>query len=399
MSAWQNFLNWLAGDGSKNYVIEKVSSSTDADATLDIKLLMMSSAMGYLASSLAMCSWRTIVGGEEEHGQEYFRLNNRPNKNQNKAQFCAKLVYKLCMENEALVFSPNGSDFYVADSWNVEDRGTQENIYRNVCLENDQKSYDYYSRDVWHLKMNWIGLWPLLSGVADEYETMISTAYSGYRRQSGMKGIINISSAPSGTKEQKDNMIKNLQARLKSFYGDASSALVLHNGYSYTPVSASARNTSEINDVAALTDEFAERLGLAIRVPAALLKGDVENTEHAKADLITFGVKPLAQMIEQEYNTKRLGAKKVASGSRLFIDPLPIQLGDVANLPVFCERMTSCGQYSVDELRELRGEPTLGTPDAQLHYITKNYGALSQATENTNQAPSDNQTDEGGDNK
>lgn len=390
-------MNWLSGDSTEDYVIEKASSTAEADSTLDLKLLMMSSAMGYLASCLSMCSWRTIVSGNEERGTEYFRLNNRPNKNQNKAAFCAKLVYKLCMENEALVFSPNGSDFYVADSWNVEDRGTQENIYRNVCLENDQKSYDYYARDVWHLKMNWIGLWPLLSGVADEYETMISTAYSGYRRQSGIKGVLNISAPPSGTSDQRNTLMTNLQARLKTFYSDASSALVLNSGYTYTPVSTSARNTSEINDVASLTDEFAERLGLAIRVPAALLKGDVENTEHAKADLITFGVKPLAQMIEQEYNAKRLGAKKVANGSRLFIDPLPIQLGDVANLPVFCERMTSCGQYSVDELRELRGEPTLGTPDAQIHYITKNYGALNQATEEETPAEDKKDDAEGGD--
>lgn len=378
MGAFRNFLNWIAGSSDSEYKLEisSASATQNANDTLNVKMLMMASAVGYLASGLAMCRWRTIKDGEEEHGEEYFRLNNRPNKNQSKSEFCAKLAYKLAVENEAVIFSPNGLDLYVADSWNVEERGTQTNLYKDVCVDNDSRMFSYTSSDVMHLRMNWVGLWPLLCTAADEYQSMMGVAMSGYTKQSGAKGVLNIASMESGTPAQRAEQMERIKKQFKEFYSSSSGVVALHSGQTYSPIATSARNTSEVNDITNLTDEFAERIALALRVPAALMKGNVENTENARTDLVMYGVRPIAQMIEQEYNSKRLGRKSFLKGSRLFIDPLTIQLSDISNLPNFCERMTSCGQCSVDELREIRGEPLLGTPEAQKHYITKNYGLL-----------------------
>lgn len=405
MGAFQNFVDWLSGKKTGDYKIEAepVAGTTEtAEKILDIKMLMMASAAGYLAAGLSMCRWRTIKDGKEEKDAEFFRLNNRPNGNQSKAEFCARLVFWLAMQNEALVFSPNGKDLYVADNWNVERRGTQTDIYRDVSVDDDTQTYTFSAAEVMHIKMDWTGLAPLLSSIGDEYETMIGTAYGGYRRQSGTKGVLNIVGLESGTEAQRTALMNRLQAQLKTFFNSPNGALTLNTGYTYTPIATSARNTSEMNDIANMTDEFAERLGLALRVPVALMKGSVENTQNARTDLVMFGIRPIAQAFEQEYNAKRLGEKEYTRGSRLFIDPLPIQLGDTSALPQFCERMTSCGQYSVDELRDLRGEPLLGTPEAQKHYITKNYGLLENPDEAAGQAADgaqdskDNEMQEGG---
>lgn len=399
MGAFQNFVNWLTGKTAGDYQIECASgtgATENADKILNLKMLMMASAAGYLAAGLSMCQWRTMENGKEIKGQEYFRLNNRPNGNQSKAEFCSKLVYYLAIQNEALVFSPNGKDMYVADSWNVEKRGTRNDIYRDVSVDNDDRSFTYSSEDVMHIKMDWTGLYPLISSIGDEYEAMIGTAYGGYRRQSGTKGVLNIVGLESGTDSQREALMSRLQRQLKTFFDSQNGALTLNTGYTYTPIATSARNTSEMNDIANMTDEFAERLGLALRVPVALMKGSVENTENAKTDLVMFGIRPIAQAFEQEYNAKRLGKNAFIKGSRLFIDPLPIQLGDIASLPTFCERMTSCGQYSVDELRDLRGEPLLGTPEAQKHYITKNYGLLENPEQEAGNTQEPKEASEGG---
>lgn len=384
MGAFQSFVNWLSGRTNGDYKIEIESSTGDtakADKILNLKILMMASAAGYLASGLSMCQWRTIENGKESKSTEYFRLNNRPNRNQSKAEFCSKLVEHLVLQNEALVFSPDGKDLYVADNWNVERRGTKNDIYRDVSVNDDDRTFQFQSSGVMHIKMDWTGLAPLISSIGDEYEAMIGTSYIGYRKQSGTKGVVNIQGLESGTDEQRTRILNRIKTQFKAFFDNQNAVLALNTGYTYTPVSTSARNTSEMNDIANMTDEFAERVGLALRVPVALMKGSVENTENARTDLVMFGIRPIAQAFEQEYNAKRLGEREFSRGSRLFIDPLPIQLGDVASLPTFCERMTSCGQYSVDELRDLRGEPLLGTPEAQKHYITKNYGLLENPEE------------------
>lgn len=399
MGAWSNFVNWLSKGGSEeSYSLEQAVAieTSRADSALDLKLLTMASAVSYLAEGLAMCSWRTIVSGKEQKAAEYYRLNNQPNPNQSKNEFCSKLLYELAWKNEAVIFSPpdDGENLFIADTWNVEKHGTQMDIYREVGEANDNRTWDFLASDVMHLKMNWTGLWPLISNVADEYQDMISTAYSGYKNQSGNRGTLEIASQAAGNEEQAKQIRANLQAQFKTFFDNPSSVAILHSGYKYTPVASANRNTSEINDVAALTDEFAERIGLALHVPVALLKGNTENTEHARADLVMYGIKPIAQLFEQEYNTKVIGRNRFLRGSRLYIDPLPIQLANTETLANFCERMTSCGQYSVDELRELRGETLLGTEAASEHYITKNYGELgAESTGNQNGGDSnDDQT-------
>ena len=383
MSAWDKFMKWLQNgsqDPDDTYYVESATGIgvDEADKALELKLLMMNSALGYLAAALSMCRWRVIRSGVEVADREYFRLNSCPNRSQNKMQFCSELVYRLAFYNEALIISPKAGDdsLWIADSWSAEDHGQAGVIYRNVHIENDERTYTLKDSEVLHIKLNWRGLYPLLAQAATDYETMIGYAVTGYAKQAGERGILEISSVASGTPEQQAAFIKSLEDRFSRYFKSNNAVLPLQAGNKYTMNSTAHRNTSEINDVINLTNEFAERVALALRVPVALMKGNVENTSHARTDLILYGVKPIATQIEQEYNMKRLGMDEMVRGSRLYIDPVTINLTNPEDMATFCEKMVSCGQYSVDELRNLRGEPLLGTPEAQIHYITKNYGFL-----------------------
>ena len=385
MGAWNNFLTWLndlSAGGTVYNVTGRTSEEDDAvrSKSLNLKLLCINSAIGYLASGLTMAVWRTIVEGKDEYGKEYYRLNNAPNQNQNKAEFALKLVTALAVDNEAVIFCRSGS-FYIADSWSYEPHGTGTDFYRSVMVDNDTVSFDLPSSEVIHLRMNWSGLFPLLSTLAEQYEDIITTAVDGYSRQTAEKGILKTSAVARGTKDSQEYRDRLLKQQFKNYFSSRSAVLTLRDGYEYTPTSTALRNTSELNDVANMTDEYAERVALALRVPPTLLKGNAENTEHAMEDLITYGVRPIAAQLEAEYGIKRLGLNKLMKGSRLFIDTTPIFLAIPEKAAEYCEKMTSAGQYSVDELRRLRGETLLGTREASLHYITKNYGELGKEEE------------------
>lgn len=385
---WRELTRKLFGPENDSPSAEPVSNldTGEEGQSLNLKLLMMASAIGYLAAGLLMCDWRTIVGGKDVRQSEYYRLNNAPNPNQNKAEFCSRLVADLCISNEALVIEVGGN-LYLAESWNLEEGGTREDWYRNILIDGDgDRAYSRPASEVLHLRMSWTGLWPLLSQAAEEYQSLISTACRGYANQAAEKGILSIGSLAQGDSKKAKARELLIKQQFKEFFSAKSSVLALRSGYTYTPHSTAHRNTSEMNDVANLSDEYAERVGLAIRVPPALLKGNAENTSHANVSLIVWGVKPIADQIEAEYGAKRLGFDRLARGDRLYIDPMPIYLANPETMANVCERMTSCGQYSIDELRSARGETLLGTPEAQKHYITKNYGELGHQDE-TSPAP------------
>lgn len=386
MAGWKEFIRKLFGPDSEEITPEAVDSGGGGEYTLRLKMLMMASAIGYLSAGLLMCDWRTIIRGKDVKQTEYYRLNNGPNCNQNKAEFLSKLVTDLAIQNEALIIDVGGQ-LFLADSWNLEERGTGENWYNGIHIDGDSgRNYNRPASQVMHLTMSWIGLWPMLSELAEEYESMISAAANGYATQTSERGVLNVSNLARGDPKETEYRERLLKRQFKEFFSTKSSVLILRDGYTYTPHSTAHRNTSEMNDVANLSDEYAERVGLALRVPPALLKGNAENTAQANIMLATYGIKPIAKQIEAEYGAKRLGMERLARGDRLHIDLLPLFMADPQTMASVCEKLTSCGQSSVDELRAVRGEPLLGTPEAQKHYITKNYGELG-AQEGAEQAP------------
>lgn len=367
---------WMRSGSPEAYSITGPCPDNTAEnkSRLDLKLLMITSAVGYLASGLAMCDWRTIVEGKDQIDNDYYLLNVAPNQNQNKVQFCTKLVSQLVLDNEAVIFA-RGSGLYVADSWSYEPHGTGMDWYRNVSVDGTSETTDFQASDIMHLQLDCEGVTPLLNQLATEYEDIIEVAAEGYKRQTADKGIIQQDSLARGVKESQELQEARIKRKFKEFYGPQSAAIILTKGYTYVPQGSSARNTSELNDVANLTDEWAERVGMALRVPPVLLKGNAENTSHARADLITYGISPIARQIEAEYNAKKVTRRNYLNGTRLLIDPTPIEMADLSSRATYGDKLLGSG-VSINELRRMRLEPLLTEPGADTHFVTLNYGQL-----------------------
>lgn len=382
MGGWRGFVNWILGGKRTDREIYEFTGGAQMEgraAALHIKMLVITSAIGYLASGLSMCDWRVFEKGIETRRDEYFRLNNHPNPNQNKFQFCMQYITNLMIYNEVLVFSPFPGDrsLHIADGFTREARGLQPDVFRNISVDGWGKVYDIAATDVIYTTAQWgSGIWPLLSEIADSYEDIISTAYGGYQTQAGEKGILSISNVQAGSAEEAEAENRRLKGMFKSYFENANSVIPLHSGYSYQATARSHRNTSEVNDMINLTDEFSERVALATRVPSGLLKGNVENTEHAMADLIAYGVKPLAEAFQQEYNVKRIGLPGMCDGDRLYIDPTRPLLTTPGMIGEYCTKMIANGQHSVDELRAIRQEPPLQTKESTRHYMAMTNGVL-----------------------
>lgn len=374
LGGWRGFVNWILGGKRTDRDVYELSIGDDAGsrtAALHIKMLVMRSAIGYLASGLSLCEWRIFEENVERHNAEYFRLNNHPNCNQNKFQFCLQYVTNLMLSNEVLVVSPLPGDqsLYIADSFHREPHGLRPDEFTNIVIDGWDKVYRTTSENAMYTCAHCgDGLWPLLNEIAGEYEEIIATAYGGYRTQAGEKGILSVANVQAGTSGQAEAESNRLKNMFKSYFENPNAVIPLHSGYSYQATARSHRNTSEVNDMINLTDEFSERVALATRVPSALLKGNVENTEHAMEDLISYGVKPIAEGFQQEYNAKRIGLDNLRMGSRLFIDPIRQLLTTPSAVADYCTKMTENGQCSVDELRAVRQESRLNTEEATQHH-------------------------------
>ncbi len=378
------FLDWLNGLFRTSGEDIPAKARDPTAVRLELERLTIQNAVGLLASAVSQCDFRTFYQGREIYKREWYLWNIAPNCNENSTQFLQKLVRSLIYNNEVVIFE-HGGGLWIADRFQRIPGGTQPDFYTGVGVEDDTASFDLPASQVIRLQYNNAPVTALLTQVCHEYEDLIAEATKSYRKSFADKGVVSYNAMASGSpkmQEVQDDLFNN---RFRKFYEAESAVLPLPNGFTYTPQSRSVRNASEMNDVKLLGDEITNRVGQALRIPPALLRGEVANLQDVRENFVTFAVVPLLDQIAEGVNSRRY-ADYVLSGSYLMADPTPLFAASIVQAAEPVDKLIACGVWSVDEARVRLHEPALGTPEANTHWITKNYDAQTRVLKGSEEA-------------
>ncbi len=348
----------------------------DSLKVLELEKIAIQTAIGYIASAVSQCEFRTFLNGTETKGQEYYRWNYSPNKNQNSSQFIWEVVESLIYNGEALIIEEK-NQLFLADAYTTNENGINERIFENIMVDGDTLRSRKAKDVIWMVFDN-NDIRPLLSEVCHEYEALIEEAVKGYKQQHAEKGILNIDARLRGNAE--DEIIRNdlLNNRFKKYFSADSAVLPLNSGYTYTSQTKNTAKTSEVSDVKTLTDEIYNRVGQIFRVPPTLLRGEIGDVDASQKNFLRYAVKPVVKLLETEITRKMYGYDAYVKGSYLSIDTSRLEVTGVFDMAEKVDKLIACGVYSIDEARRKTGEPELGTPEAQKHFITKNYSEIQQ---------------------
>ena len=359
----------------------------------------LNSGINIIANALSSCEVRVFQGWKEQRNQEYYRWNYQPNVNMSSNQFLHKLIWTLIYKNECLVVpGRNGAgDLLIADSFTKRqgsafDRIVFENI-SFVGAGGEVYTFDrsYLSGDVFYYQLSNQNITNLLRGLVEEYNGLLKTAVEKFHKSGGEKGILaidaNASTASYGVKPDgtprtfNDVYTELLKNQFKEYHKSANAVLPLFRGFTYTSTGTEStkKSTSEIKDVTDITDEIYDKVANALQIPPALLKGDIADVGDLTKNLITFGIKPIASIIETENNRKLYG-EKVLDGDYQKIDTSAIMYTSLSELAVAADKMLASG-WTLDEIRRKTGEPVLNTRESTTRYITKNYSEASAMNE------------------
>lgn len=372
MSSFTKWLSELFGSAETAKAVEEGDYNVRDPAILELERVAIQTAVGYLAAAVGQSEVRTFLNGEEIRRHEYYLWNIRPNNNQNSTQFIQDLIETLVYNNEVLVVERPDGQLFIADSFIREEQGTRMGWFSGITIRGDPFP-DRQASEVLYLQMNNDDIRPLLSNLCHQYEEIIQEAMEGYQKTNADKGVLNIGAVKTGKIDHDKVRNDLLNNRFKDFFSAKNAVLPLHDGYTYTPHTRSVRNTSEVTDIKTMSDEVYNRVGQAFRIPPSLLRGEIENGDGAFSRFMRLGVRPLCNMLEEEITGKRYGEDGFESGSYVLVDPSGVELGGVFEVAAKIDKLVSCGVFSIDEIRRKTGEPLLGTPEAEAHYITKNY--------------------------
>ena len=400
MALFTDFWKYIQGKlmGGKTYEVSSEDieefASNPKWKELALYEFALNAGINILGNALSACEIRTFENWKEVRKSEYYRWNYQPNVNETSNQFLKKIVWNLIYKNECLVIPGRGGagDLVIAESFTKR----QTSIYNQVVFENI--SYvgaggevytfqgSYLAKDVLYYNLSNTSIADLLRQLVAEYDELLKSATKKFFKSGGERGVLNIegnaATVSYGTKTDgtprtfNDVYTDLINKQFKDYFNSDNAVLPMFKGFKYETkgTEASKKSTSEIKDVIDITDEIYEKVANALQIPPALLKGDIADVGALTRNLITFGIQPIASVIETENNRKSNG-ERVLDGYYQMIDTSSIMYMTVSELAVAADKMLGSG-WTLDEIRKKTGDPVLNTQESTKRYITLNYAEM-----------------------
>ena len=380
-----SILSWLSSKfGAKAQVvsIEDILKTPEAQNMLSelfVREVAFWACVNKIASVLSKCEFRVYIGGRETKGSEYYLWNIEPNPNQNAADFLRKLISILYRNNEALVIE-HDQKLYVADSFSKEEYALRGYRFSSVSVDNMTFNRVFNQADVLYWKLNNRDMRALLNTMTDTYGKLIQYAAKSYLKSRGNRGILRISATAAADQNFKKNFSDLMNQYFKDLFSSENAVLPLFEGYDYTDISSQSKtySTESTRDIKSLYDDIFDFTARAFSFPPSLAKGDVQDTEKAIDELLTFCIDPLARMLEKEINRKRNGFEGFVEGNRIHIDTTAVKHIDVMDIATSIDKLISSGAFTINDVRRTIGENAIDENWADKHFITKNYSFIEE---------------------
>lgn len=330
-------------------------------------------AVTYIANALSKCEFKTYENGKEVKGETYYKLNIRPNPNENSSQFIQHFVknYYFC-DKGALIVNYDGG-MHVADSFDLDESNPlKPYVYKNVTFGSTKLKHNVHRSDVLHLRLEDTKVKELVDAVGMEYGKVISLAMQSFKRTNGKKYKLLLDQYQAGDPKFKETYEKVLQEQLKAFIeSDGSAVYPKFNGIDLQEFSTAQPTSS--SDILAVRKEIFDVTAQGFRIPLPMMYGNITNMNEIVKVFLTFCLDPLADMVSEEFTGQTYGYEGWSRGNYIKVDTSCINHIDIFEVAPNAEKLISSGLTSIDELRPYLNFNPLGTEFSIRHYITKNF--------------------------
>lgn len=359
-------------------IVMKTGLSGTAVSRLNVEEIALFSVIDLIASTAAMCEWRTYQNEEYRRGEDWFRWNVEPNQNENAFYFRRLLFARLLRFNEALVFQRADGSLYIADSFNREVFAFRPNRYKGITCNGLTLNRDKEEEEVYYFRLASQDTASLLYRINRLYSDALAEALDKYKHSGGRSGVLKIAGHATKNKNYEDEVANLMQTRFKAFFENKNAVIPLFDGYDYTPHDgpASQKINGEVGDMESLVRQAQDRACNAYHCPPCLLRGDVTNQDEAVQNLLTFGVKPVVLTVETEANRKQYG-REILNGWRMHIDMTHVRVVDIFDVAVKLDKLIQDAMVNTNEGRGLIGMDPILASWANEYHRTKNMEAVN----------------------
>lgn len=344
---------------------------------LYFKELALNIAKTYIANTISKCEFLVYENGKEVHNELYYALNVSPNYNQNSSQFLHQLVSTLYDKTETLVI-PKANRLYVAESFAVDKRPMQENVFTGVSVEGLQIHKHFKASDAFYFKLDDVGVKKQIDGLYATYQQLLSCAVTSYKRGNGQKYKLILDNTKAGDSKFVEQFNTSIKEQLRTFIESDSAVYPQYRGTDLQTIGGGTGVAS--TDVIQLRKEVFEVVAQAFKIPLPMMYGNITNMQEIVKVYLSFCIDPLADMLGEEL-TRKTNTFKTWNGGKNYVkvDTSRINHFDILDVADKADKLVASGVASIDEVRRVLDMPALETEFSQKHWITKNYSDVSSS--------------------
>lgn len=378
------FLDWISGlFGSKNSIT--LTEFQRLATSAYYKRLAIETCIDLIANTLTRCEFQTFERGKEIRGENYFLLNVQPNQNQNSSEFIHSLVNRLIMQNECLVIMQN-DQLYIADGWVKNEFALKENYYTEVQIGDLTFQKVFRESEVLYFKLNDRNIMEVINGLYEDYGKLISSAIGYYKRKNNKRILIKGDFLRPQDEETQKLINEMFEKQLSDWFNADKPGVgfQVQKGFEFEDMSDSksgvAQNSTS-RDIADLVNDVINYVAMAFHVPRGLLKGDIADVEKHMDAFLLFCIKPIAELIQDEFNRKMYTKQEFLDRTYLKVDTNNMKIVDITQLATAADKLFAIGGLSINDILTMLGKEPIDEEWANKRYVTKNYQEASKGGE------------------
>ncbi|MEK4740491.1 phage portal protein [Bacillus sp. FSL R9-9481] len=376
----RNLVKTFLGSGSSD-VPDPDCKTIQLKAEVAYKKLYVNSAIDLIARSLIACDFESYRDGKLKRSLNYYQLNVAPNKNQNAHEFWVKFVHELVYENEVLIV-PIGDEMWVADSFHRETtNGLKGFTYHSISINGEMLSKTYKESEILYFRLSEESINQVIDSLYNSYGLLLAKAMSDYKGNGKLRFILKGRFMSSLTDENGKAAQALFEEKMRDYTNPEKLASVL-----FLPEQVNLEDQSkdlqklDTRDIKNLAKDMLDFVASAFHIPPSLLsgisEGGISTSGNPTGDLdnfILFSVRPIGEMIANEYNKKMFTRDQFLNKTYIKFDMKNFKLFDLTKFANAVDKLFAVGGLSINDVIDRLGGELIDEDWADKRYVTKNY--------------------------
>ena len=306
-----------------------------------------------------------------------YKLNVRPNNNQNAIEFRNEIIDRLLFEGECLIFMEN-NNLLIADSWEETDTYLNEKLYKNIYISGNLWRKTYRSSEVYHLKYHNHKFKSFINQLDESYGKLFKRLIDVQMREQQIRvyARFKMLNGQGSQDEQLAKFKKYLSGIHDSIVNDSVAILPRQDDYDVEERSQTANGRS-VEEVGRLENMYIRDVANALQVPPLLFSGDLSDISQHNQNFVRWCIRPLNEIIANEFNAKYFTKDEFKDGKRMTVNTVWVIYNSEFEMAKDAEKMVGSAVWTIDDILILQGKKPLNTKVTEQRYLTKNLAPLN----------------------